>query len=196
MQAARGASLGDADPQPSLTSSPEPGPAGPDRSPAPARRRLGPLLTVAAVVLLLDQLSKLLVVRLLDPADPVSLLGGLLTLRLVRNPGAAFGLAAGATILFTAVAAVVVVVILRIARRLMSLPWAISLGLLLGGAVGNLGDRVFRGPAPLRGHVVDFIELPHYPVFNVADSAIVLAGVSMVIYTLRGMQVDGTTHRG
>ena len=196
MQAARGASLDDADPQPSLSSGPDPSPDGRDSSAGPARRRLRLLLAVAAVVLVLDQLSKLLVVRLLDPADPVSLLDGLLTLRLVRNPGAAFGLAAGATVVFTAVAAVVVVVILRIARRLMSLPWAISLGLLLGGAVGNLGDRVFRGPAPLRGHVVDFIELPHYPVFNVADSAIVLAGVSMVIYTLRGMQVDGTVHRG
>lgn len=154
------------------------------------------LVGVAVVVLALDQLTKLIAVHLLSDHEPVEVLGGLLTLRIVRNSGAAFGLAGGATIVFTVVAAAVVIVILRIARRLVSLPWALSLGLLLGGAAGNLGDRLFRGPAPLRGHVVDFLELPYWPVFNVADSAIVLAGITMVVYTLRGVAVDGTTSRG
>lgn len=162
----------------------------------PRRRCVAVLVAVALVVLVLDQVAKAIALAQLSDGHVVRLLGGLLTLRLVRNPGAAFGLAAGATIVFSLVALGVVLVVARFASRLASLPWAISLGLLLGGAVGNLVDRVVRDPAPLRGHVVDFLELPHWPVFNLADSAIVLAGVSMVVYTLRGLNVDGTVHRG
>jgi signal peptidase II len=139
-----------------------------------------------------DLVSKWLAVRELGDREPVELLGGLLTLRLVRNAGAAFGFAQGLTIAFTVVAAAVVVVILRLSRRLRSLPWAVALGLVLGGAVGNLVDRVFRAPAPGRGHVVDFLELPHWPVFNLADSAIVCAGVLMVLLSLRGISYDGS----
>ena len=158
----------------------------------PGRSRLALLLAVAAAVLLADVLSKALVVRELSDREPVDLLGGLLTLRLVRNAGAAFGVAQGLTIAFTVVAAAVVVVILRLSRRLRSLPWAVALGLVLGGAVGNLVDRVFRAPGPGRGHVVDFLELPHWPVFNLADSAIVCAGVLMVVLSVRGTTYDGS----
>ena len=120
---------------------------GSDDSAGPAgRSRLVLLLAVAAAVLLADVLSKALVVRELSDREPVTLLGGLLTLRLVRNPGAAFGVAQGLTIAFTVVAVGVVVVILRLSRRLRSTPWAIALGLVLGGAVGNLVDRMFRAP--------------------------------------------------
>lgn len=158
----------------------------------PARRtRLPLLLGVAGVVLALDIASKALAVRELTERAPVELLGGLLTLRLVRNPGAAFGVAQGMTVVFTLVAAAVVVAILRLSRRLVSLPWAVALGLVLGGAVGNLLDRLFREPGPGRGHVVDFLELPHWPVFNVADSAIVCAAVLMVLLTARGSTYDG-----
>jgi signal peptidase II len=150
------------------------------------------LLGVAGLVLVGDLVSKWLAVRELGDREPVELLGGLLTLRLVRNAGAAFGFAQGLTIAFTVVAAAVVVVILRLSRRLRSLPWAVALGLVLGGAVGNLVDRVFRAPAPGRGHVVDFLELPHWPVFNLADSAIVCAGVLMVLLSLRGISYDGS----
>jgi signal peptidase II len=150
------------------------------------------LLGVAGLVLVGDLVSKWLAVRELGDREPVELLGGLLTLRLVRNAGAAFGFAQGLTIAFTVVAAAVVVVILRLSRRLRSLPWAVALGLVLGGAVGNLVDRVFRAPAPGRGHVVDFLELPHWPVFNLADSAIVCAGVLMVLLSLRGLSYDGS----
>lgn len=143
-------------------------------------------------MLVADLLSKWLAVRELSDHDPVELLGGLLTLRLVRNPGAAFGVAQGLTVVFTLVAVAVVVVILRLAPRLRSLPWAVGLGLVLGGAVGNLVDRVFRSPAPGRGHVVDFLELPHWPVFNLADSAIVCAGVLMVVLSARGIGYDGS----
>ena len=177
MQTARGASLSDAD----------------ESSP---RRRLWVLLGVAAVVIVIDQVTKHLAAASLADGHQVRLLDGLLTLRLVRNAGAAFGLASGATIIFSLVAVGVVVVVLRISRKLASLPWAISLGLLLGGAVGNLIDRLFRAPRPLEGHVVDFLELPHWPVFNVADSCLVLASVTMVLYTMLGMGYEGSSHRG
>ena len=145
------------------------------------------LLAVAAGVLALDVVTKLLAVAQLTDREPISLLGGLLTLRLVRNPGAAFGMAQGLTIVFTCVALGVVVVILRMARRLQSGWWAVALGLVLGGALGNLLDRLLRSPGPGRGHVVDFLELPRWPVFNLADSAIVVAAVLMVGLTARGV---------
>ena len=151
------------------------------------RGRLPLLLAVAGGVLALDLVSKLVAVRELADRDPIVLLGGVLTLRLVRNPGAAFGMAQGMTVVLTAIAAVVVVVILRMARRLDSARWAVALGLVLGGATGNLVDRLFRAPAPGRGHVVDFLELPRWPVFNLADSAIVLAGLLMVYLSARGV---------
>ena len=145
------------------------------------------LLAVAGAVLALDVVTKLVAVEELTDREPISLLGGLLTLRLVRNPGAAFGMAQGLTIVFTGVAVAVVVVILRLARRLQSRWWAVALGLVLGGALGNLLDRLLRSPGPGRGHVVDFLELPRWPVFNLADSAIVVAAVLMVGLTARGV---------
>jgi len=148
------------------------------------------LLCVGLGVLALDLTTKLLAVRELSDREPVELLGGLLTLRLVRNPGAAFGMAQGLTVVLTLIAVGVAVVILRMARRLQSVWWAVALGLVLGGALGNLVDRVFRAPAPGRGHVVDFLELPRWPVFNVADSAIVCAAVLMVLLSARGIPHD------
>jgi signal peptidase II len=96
------------------------------------------------------------------------------------------------TIVFTAIAAAVIVYILRAARTLRSLPWAITLGLLLGGATGNLADRIFRSPGLFRGDVVDWIQWPHWPVFNLADSAIVCGGVLAVLLALRGIRLDGS----
>ena len=140
-------------------------------------------------MLAVDVVSKLVVVARLR--DPVELLGGLLTLRLTRNPGAAFGMAGSATVLFTLVAVAVVVVIGRTARRLRSVGWAVTLGLILGGALGNLSDRIFRAPGPFRGHVVDWLELPHWPIFNIADSAIVCGAVLAVLLSMRGIGLDG-----
>ena len=156
------------------------------------RRRIGVLLAVALVVLALDVTTKLVAVAELQGRAPVEVVDGVLTLRLVRNPGAAFGVAQGLTIALTAIAVVVILVILRIARRLRSGPWAVGLGMVLGGAVGNLVDRVFREPGPFRGHVVDFLELPHWPVFNLADSAIVSGGILLVLLSLRGITYDGS----
>jgi signal peptidase II len=162
----------------------------------PARpRRIGILLAVAAGIFVADLVSKTIVVATLSHRPPVRLLGGLLTLRVLRNSGAAFSIGTSMTLVFTLIAVAVIVAILRTARRLHSLPWAITLGLLLGGATGNLGDRLFRSPGPLRGNVVDWIELPHWPVFNVADSAIVCGGILAVLIAARGIRLDGTRDR-
>jgi signal peptidase II len=150
------------------------------------------LVAVALAALAADVVSKIIVVSTLQDRAPVRLLGGLLTLRETRNSGAAFSIGTGYTIVFTLIACGVVVAILRTARNLRSAPWAVCLGLLLGGAVGNLIDRLLRAPAPLKGHVVDWIQLPHWPVFNLADSAIVCGGVLAVLLAARGLQVDGT----
>jgi signal peptidase II len=159
-------------------------------------RVIATLLGVAVFVLAADLISKVVVVARLPHHPPVRLLGGLLTLRLIRNSGAAFSLGTSLTLVFTAIAVGVIIFILRTARRLRSIPWAITLGLLLGGATGNLADRIFRAPGPMRGDVVDWIQLPHWPVFNLADSAIVCGGVLAVLLAVRGLRLDGTVDRG
>ena len=161
------------------------------RPEAAPRRRIGLLMTVALVVLALDLGTKLVAVARLGDRGSVEVIDSVLSLRLVRNPGAAFGVAQGLTIVLTLIAVAVILVILRIARRLRSPMWALGLGLVLGGAIGNLVDRIFRAPALFRGHVVDFVELPHWPVFNLADSAIVTGGLLMVLLSLRGTSYDG-----
>ena len=155
-------------------------------------RKLPIVIGVAVGVLVLDLITKLIVVHALSHRPPIRLLDGFLTLLLLRNSGAAFSIGTSMTIVFTAIAAAVIIYILRAARKLRSLPWAITLGLLLGGATGNLADRIFRSPGLFRGDVVDWIELPHWPVFNLADSAIVCGGVLAVLLALRGIHLDGT----
>ncbi|MGB8651489.1 MAG: signal peptidase II [Mycobacteriales bacterium] len=145
------------------------------------------LLTVAA-----DVATKLLVVAQLEGREPVRLLGGLVTFRVSRNSGAAFSFAEGATVVFTLIAVAVVVVIVRTMPRLRSTGWAVTLGLLLGGATGNLIDRLARAPGVGRGAVVDFISLPHFATFNVADSAITVGAALAVLLSLRGVEVDGS----
>jgi signal peptidase II len=162
--------------------------------PRPPRTRL--LLGVAAAVFAVDLVSKLVVVATLSDRDPLRLLGGAVYLTEARNTGAAFSFAEGATVLFTLIAVAVVVVIVRASRRLFSTGWAVTLGLVLGGAVGNLSDRIFRDPGVLRGGVVDFISLfdPYgqvWPIFNAADSAIVCGGVLGALLAFRGVEFDG-----
>ena len=147
---------------------------------------------MAAFVLAADVISKSLVVALMADHPPIRLLGGLLTITLTRNAGAAFSIGTSMTIVFTAIAVGVIIYILRTARNLRSVGWAITLGLLLGGATGNLLDRIFRAPGLFQGHVVDWIQLPDWPVFNLADSSIVCAGVLVVLLALRGIRLDGT----
>jgi signal peptidase II len=159
------------------------------------------LLALASVVLVVDLLTKLVVVATIGPGEDIRLLGGALYLTNLRNTGAAFSFAEGFTVLFTLVAVAVAVVIVRTARRLFSAGWAVALGLVLGGALGNLVDRVFRDPGFLRGGVVDFLSVfgPDgrvWPVFNVADSAIVCGGVLGVLLALRGIEFDGSRSSG
>ena len=150
------------------------------------------VIGVAVFVLALDVVTKIVVVHTLAHHAPIRLLGGFLTLQMLRNSGAAFSIGTSMTIVFTVIAVAVIIYILRAARKLRSLPWAITLGLLLGGATGNLSDRIFRSPGLFRGDVVDWIELPHWPVFNLADSAIVCGGVIAVLLAIMGLRMDGT----
>ena len=150
------------------------------------------VIGVAVFVLALDVVTKIVVVHTLAHHAPIRLLGGFLTLQMLRNSGAAFSIGTSMTIVFTVIAVAVIIYILRAARKLRSLPWAITLGLLLGGATGNLADRIFRSPGLFRGDVVDWIELPHWPVFNLADSAIVCGGVLAVLLSARGIRLDGS----
>ncbi len=151
--------------------------------------RLPLTLGVAAAVVVIDQASKALAVARLEGEPSVELLGQWLQLTFVRNPGAAFSLAGNYTILISAIAIIVAVVIVRTSRNLTSTWWAVVLGGILGGALGNLLDRVLRSPAPLRGHVVDFLELPNWPVFNVADMALVGSAVLAVLLSIRGVEM-------
>ncbi len=156
---------------------------------------MGILLAVAALVYVLDVVTKLLVVAKLTPGVPVHVIGSLVQLDYTRNSGAAFSIGWGYTAIFSLIAVGVVIVILRLARNLYSGPWAVALGLLLGGAAGNLTDRIARAPGPFRGWVVDFVQLPHFAIFNLADSAITCGGVLMVLLAFRGLHPDGTDER-
>ena len=149
------------------------------------------LVSVALVVLALDLATKVLVVARLEGRPPIRLLGGALLLDVSRNPGAAFSFATGATWVFTVIAIVVIAVVAYTARRLRSVPWAWALGLLVGGAAGNLVDRLFRSPGPGRGAVVDFLDFRVWPVFNLADSGIVVGGLLAVLLSVRGIELDG-----
>ncbi|MEC3920043.1 signal peptidase II [Nocardia sp. CDC160] len=158
-------------------------------------RRLRTLLIVAAVLLGLDLLTKTIVVATMTPGKPIYLIGDWARLTLTRNPGAAFSMATGMTWLLTLVAAAVVIGVIRIGRTLRSLPWAIGLGMVLGGALGNLIDRLFRAPGPLQGHVVDFVAVGWWPIFNVADSSIVCGAILLVALTVFGFEPDGSRMR-
>ncbi|MEU6461954.1 signal peptidase II [Streptomyces sp. NPDC046976] len=169
------------------------------RDQAPERtgrgRRLAVLFAVAAFAYALDLISKMLVVAKLEGHAPIKLVGDLLELNAIRNPGAAFGFGAAFTVIFTVIAASVIVVIMRLARKLYSFPWAVALGLLLGGAFGNLTDRIFRSPGVFNGQVVDFIAPKGFAIFNLADSAIVCGGILIVLLSFRGLDPDGTVHK-
>jgi signal peptidase II len=171
----------------------EPGVATPSR-------RVAVLIGVALLVLALDVLTKYLVVAHLEGGPTVTVIGGLLYFDVIRNSGAAFSMATGQTWLLSIVALGVVVGIVWVAPRLRSVGWAIGLGLVLAGALGNLGDRIFRAPGPLRGHVVDFISVfkpdgGAFAIFNLADSAISVGGVLIVLLALLGRDYDGGMSR-
>nr|WP_240519292.1 signal peptidase II [Amycolatopsis antarctica] len=171
-----------------------PGPPAPPRPP----RRVGLLAAVAAVFLLLDVVTKVIAAATLEGSEPVRVLGGAMYLQLVRNPGAAFGMGVDMTWVLAVVKILVAFAIVWFARRIRSAGWAVGLGLVLAGALGNVVDRVFRAPAPFQGHVVDFLSAfaPNgeaWPVFNVADSAVCVGAVLIVVLSLLGKDYDGTS---
>ena len=181
MQAARGTSLTHEDSSLSDTQS------------VPSRARVRLLLfAVFALLYAVDQATKWLAVdRLTDKPDK-ELLGDLLVLHLTRNAGAAFSTGTGYTVLFSWLAIAAVLVVLWFSRRVRNVGWAIAFGLLLAGITGNLTDRLVRTPGVLRGHVVDFLMLPHWPIFNVADICINAAAALILVQAFRGIRLDGS----
>jgi len=150
------------------------------------------LAVVAVCAYVADQATKVLVVAELPEGTPVEILGEFLRFTFVRNPGAAFSLGASTTWIFAVLAGAAAIFIIVFSRRIRSLPWAALFGLLLGGTLGNLTDRLFREPGFGRGHVIDFIQIYAFPaIFNVADIAIVSSMGLFVILTLRGTRLDG-----
>lgn len=150
------------------------------------------MLSVALVALAIDAGTKILAVHHLQDRAPVQLVDHWVQFTLARNPGAAFSTGTGHTPLLTAVAIVAAGLVIWFAFRVRATGWAWALGFLLAGILGNLTDRLFREPGPFRGHVVDFIEFPHWPVFNVADICINLAALLILIQVVRGVRLDGS----
>ncbi|GAB3262764.1 signal peptidase II [Kineosporia babensis] len=164
------------------------------QTPPPPRRRRAysaavPL--IALIVLGVDQLTKYIAVEELAGRGRIDVVGDLFGFYLIRNPGAAFSMATGATWIFSVIAIAVAIFIIRMSRTLGHWGWAVALGLLLGGAVGNLTDRIFRSPGVFRGHVVDFLELPNWPIFNFADVSITCAAVLIAVLSVIGIGLDG-----
>jgi len=187
MQDEAGASLTPVHPSP-----PTPAPV-PD--PTRGRRRLyAVLLLLALTTLVLDQVTKVWALNALTPGDPVDVIGPWIRLNLIRNPGAAFSLGDGSTWLLTVVSLAILAWVVVAARKVGNLPWAIALGLLLGGALGNLMDRLLREPGPGRGHVVDFIDYFGWFIGNVADIAIVGAAGLIAVLAYRGIALSGPGH--
>jgi signal peptidase II len=183
MQAARGASL--------TVSDPGRGSAVPTHR----RRSIAVFGLVAALAYAVDLASKQWAVAHLTGRPPRHVVGTVFQLELVRNPGAAFSTGTSYTVVLSCVAICAALAVLWVARRLGSTGWAIGLGFLLAGVCGNLTDRLFREPGVMRGHVVDFMALPHWPIFNVADMCIDVAAAFIVIQAMRGIHVAGTRRR-
>ncbi|GAA2517205.1 hypothetical protein GCM10010201_12490 [Pilimelia columellifera subsp. columellifera] len=162
----------------------------------PSRRAISLLLATGALVLLADAVTKQLALAHLEQQPPVQLLGGAVYLTLTRNSGAAFSLGQDHTWIFTIITVVVLGALAFLARGLRSVAWAVALGLVLGGAAGNLADRLFRAPGTFVGHVVDMVSLfdergAVWPVFNLADSALMIGVGTAVFLELTGRQRDG-----
>jgi signal peptidase II len=182
-----------ADPAAAVPATPEQVDAAEAVVPVKPRLRLVLLFAVVGLLILgLDQLTKMLALQHLTPGEPVNVVGELLKFNLIRNPGAAFSLGSDFTPVISTIQIIVAVGVIWLSRRLGSAGWAVAFGLLFGGAVGNITDRIFREPSPFHGHVVDFLQTPHWAIFNVADMAVTSAAILLVIQTLRGIKLDGT----
>ena len=145
------------------------------------------LLSVALVIWVIDVTTKIWAVNYLSHRGSVKIIGSFFQLNFIRNSGAAFSFAPGATILLSFFGIFVLVGILYYAQLITSKGWAWVLGLVMGGILGNLSDRVFREPSLLRGHVIDWLQLPHWPIFNIADTSIVFAAILSMLLTVRNI---------
>lgn len=145
------------------------------------------LLVTAFIIIFLDLATKIWAVARLENQPEIKVIGEFLKFSFVRNPGAAFSFGTSVTWVFTLIAISVSITILFVSKSVTNRPWAIALGGLLGGAVGNLIDRIFRSPEVFQGHVVDFISVPNYPMFNISDSAVVISAIAMVVLSFRGV---------
>ena len=145
------------------------------------------LFLTALIVILLDLATKIWAVARLENQPEIKLIGEFLKFSFVRNPGAAFSFGTSITWVFTLISIAAGITILFVSKSVTNRPWAIALGGLLGGAVSNLIDRIFRSPEVFQGHVVDFISVPNYPMFNIADSAVVLSAIAMIVLSFRGV---------
>ena len=152
-----------------------------------AVQRWRTLLSVAWFIWILDLASKAWAVNQLAHHEPVRVLGSFFQLTFVRNSGAAFSFATNSTLFLSLFAVTVLIGIAYFAPKITSRGWSIVLGLVMGGSLGNLMDRIFREPAFFRGQVIDWMQLPHWPVFNIADAAIVTAAVLSLILTVRNI---------
>lgn len=150
-------------------------------------RRWRTLFSVAWAVWVLDLATKIWAVNNLSYKSNIKIIGEFFQLTFVRNSGAAFSFAAGATIFLSIFGLIVMSAILYYSPQITSRGWAVVLGLVLGGILGNMVDRIFREPGLLRGHVIDWMQLPNWPVFNIADSAIVTAAVISMVLTARNI---------
>jgi signal peptidase II len=157
-----------------------------DTRPSSTTGRLGLALAVALVVVAVDQLTKWWATSTLDGRPPVRVIGSVIQLRLFHNSGAAFSIGSGSTWIFTVFSAAAVVLIIWFARQPSTRLRGITLGLLLGGALTHLGDRLFRQPGFGRGEVVDFIDYNGWFVGNVADIALVLGAAVLIGQSLVG----------
>lgn len=151
------------------------------------RRAKVVLVAVALAVVVADQVTKAWAVSRLSEGRRIEIAGSVLGLRLVRNPGTAFGLFQGATFLIFLASTLVLIAV--VVWGLRSGEGALRLGLIAGGGAGNLVDRLFRPPGPGRGEVIDFVDLSFWPTFNLADSAIVVG----VIFLLAGSVLSKKT---
>jgi signal peptidase II len=183
MQAARGASLNSSEPE----DSPRTGTSG-------QPRLWSTFILVATALYVVDVTTKIVAVERLTGEGTVEVLGSWFGLHLTRNPGAAFSTGTSYTVLFSILSIVAAGLVLHFSRRLGSRWWAVGLGALLAGILGNLTDRIFREPGPFRGHVIDFLQLPNWPIFNVADICINVAAGVIILQAVRGIGVDGTRH--
>jgi signal peptidase II len=184
MQAARGTSVDSSDS----------GSTDQRRTVLSSRRGWTVFAVVATVLYIADQVSKRAAVEHLAGRDDVRLVGEFLQLHLTRNAGAAFSLGTGFTVGLSCLAVAATIVVLGVSRKVVDPIWAAGLGALLAGIAGNLTDRMLRDPGPFRGHVIDFLQLPNWPIFNIADISINVGAGLILLQVFRGIRIDGTRH--